>query len=76
MLCVTATGLEGTAWSCVRRGSGRSYRKVLPQRVKSMEWADQGSGHSLELPEPKGSSDAAVNLRVWVVLCGARDWTR
>ena len=42
-LCsVTATGPEGTAWSCVRGGAAGGEGKGLHQRVVGMERADQG----------------------------------
>lgn len=39
-----------------------------------LERAALGTGHGLELLEPKEHLDAAVTCRVWAVLCGARDW--
>ena len=46
----------------------------MRQRVVSMEQAAQGSGHSPKLLEFKECLDTTPRHRVWVVLCGARDW--
>jgi len=43
---VTATGPEGTAWSCVRGGAAGGEGQRLHQRAVGMERAAQGSGHS------------------------------
>ena len=47
----TATGPEGTAWSCARGGAAGGQGKGLRQRAAGMERAVQGSGHSPELLE-------------------------
>ena len=43
----TATGPEGTAWSCEGRAAG-GLGKAMPQRAVGMERAAQGSGHGPE----------------------------
>jgi len=75
LLCATATGPEGTAWSCVRAGAAGGQGKGLHQRAVGMEWAAQGSGHSPELLELKERLDSVLKHRVWLVLCRARSWT-
>ena len=42
---MTATGPEGTAWSCVRGGTGGGEGQVVHQRAVGTERAAQGSGH-------------------------------
>ena len=44
---MTATGPEGTAWSCVRGGAAGGVGQGLHQRVVGMERAAQGSGHGM-----------------------------
>ena len=44
---MTATGPEGTAWSCVRGGAAGGQGTVLPRRALGMEQPAQGSKHSL-----------------------------
>ena len=61
---MTATGPEGTAWSCVRGGAAGGEGKGLHQRVVGMERAAQGSGHSPELLELKECLDSALRHRV------------
>ena len=61
---MTATGPEGTAWSCVRGGAAGGEGQGLHQRAVGMERAAQGSGHSPELPEFKESLDNALRHRV------------
>jgi len=46
---VTATGPEGTAWSCVRGRAAGVQEKGLQQRVVGMEQAAQGRGDSTRL---------------------------
>jgi len=58
---VTATGPEGTAWSCVRGGQLGFRKRVLHQRAVGMERAAQGSGHG-----PKCWSSRSV----WTMLSG------
>jgi len=41
---VTATGPDGTAWSCVRGGAAGGEGKGLHQRAVGMEQPAQGSG--------------------------------
>ena len=48
---MTATGPEGTAWSCVRGRAAGGEGKGLHQRAVRMEQPAQGSGHGLKLPE-------------------------
>ena len=43
----TATGPEGTAWSCEGRAAG-GEGKAVPQRAVGMERAAHGSGHGPE----------------------------
>jgi len=44
---LTAKGLEGKTWSCVREGQVRYQKKVLHQRVVGhWKMVSQGSGHS------------------------------
>ena len=45
---MTATGPEGTAWSCVRGGAAGGQGVVLHQRAVGTEQPAQGSGHSPE----------------------------
>ena len=58
---MTATGPEGTAWSCVRGGAAGGVGQGLHQRVVGMERAAQGSGHSPELLELKECLDDALS---------------
>ena len=69
---MTATGPEGTAWSCVRGGAAGGEGRGLHQRAVGMERAAQGSGHG-----PKGRSSGSawtalsdIEFGFWVVLCG------
>jgi len=62
---VTATGPEGTAWSCVRGGAAGGQGKGLHQRALGMEHDAQGVWATL--------SDKGFEFRV--VLCGTRSWT-
>jgi len=55
LLCVTATGPEGTTWSCVRGGAGGGQGQVLHQSVGTVEQAPKGSGHGSKLPEFKSA---------------------
>jgi len=55
LLCVTATGPEGTAWSGVRGGAAGGEGQVLYQRMVGMEWAAQGGGHSPKCWSSRGS---------------------
>ena len=52
---MTATGPEGTAWSCVRGGAAGGQGKGLHQRVVGMERDAQGSGHSPSAGVPGAS---------------------
>ena len=45
---MTATGPEGTAWSCVRGGAAGGEGQGLHQRVVGIERAAQGCGHGPE----------------------------
>ena len=56
---MTATGPEGTAWSCVRGGAAGGEGKGLHQRVVGMEQPAQGSGHS---PECQSSGSIGISL--------------
>jgi len=74
---VTATGPEGTAWSCVRGGAAGGEGQGLHQRVVGLERAAQGSGHG---PKCRGSRSVRTMLSdtgfgFWQVLCGDRGWT-
>ena len=48
---MTATGPEGTAWSCVRGGAAGGQGQGLLQRAVGMEQNAQGCGHGPEQPE-------------------------
>ena len=61
---MTATGPEGTAWSCVRGGAAGGEGKGLRQRAGGMEQAAQGSGYSPKLMEFKGCLDTALRYGV------------
>ena len=65
---MTATGPEGTAWSCVRGGAAGGEGKALHQRAVGMEQPAQGSGHSLECRSSGSSgiplSDIGFGFRV------------
>ena len=63
-LSVTATGPEGTAWSCVRGGAAGRQETVLPQRAVGMEQAARGSGHSSKLLEYKKHLVSTLRRRV------------
>ena len=58
----TATGPEGTAWSCVRGGAAGGQGKGLHQRIVDMERAAQG--HHSKLSEFKKRLDSALRHRV------------
>ena len=72
---MTATGPEGTAWSCVRGGAGGGEGQVVHQRAVGTERAAQGSGHG-----PSAGVQGAFGQRsdtgfeFGVVLCGAGSW--
>jgi len=53
---VTATGPEGTAWSCVGGGAAGGEGKGLHLRAVGMEQPAQGSGHGPKLPELRKQS--------------------
>jgi len=74
---VAGTGPEGTAWSCVRGGSGWGLGSgSSPESVQSLEQAAQDSGHSPELPEFRECLENALRYRGWSsVLCGAKSWS-
>jgi len=57
---VTATGPEGTAWSCVRGGAAGGEGKGLRQRVVDMEQPAQGSGHGPEQLELREGLENAL----------------
>jgi len=75
---VTATGPEGTAWSCVRGGAVGVRDRVCTRG----RWAWNG------LPSAVGTAPSAgvqgafqttlsdIGFEFWVVLCAARGWTR
>ena len=77
LLCVTATGPEGTAWSCVRGGAAGGWGKG----AVGMERAAQGSGHGPKCRSSRrvwtGLLDRLLHIHsdLWVVLCKARGWT-
>ena len=57
--CLSAqpvTGPEGTAWSCVRAGSGRMLEKGS---------SPEGGGHGFGLLEVKEHLNNALRCRVW-----------
>ena len=60
---MTATGPEGTAWSCVRGGAAGGWGKG----TVGMERAAQDSGHSRELREFKERLDTTLRHRVWIL---------
>ena len=64
---MTATGPEGTAWSCVRGGAAGGEGQGVPQRAVGMEQPAQGSGHSPELLEFKECLDNTLRHRVWIL---------
>ena len=61
---MTATGPEGTAWSCVGGGGLGIRKRFVTNRVVGTEQADQGSGHGPELPEFKVHLDGILRHRV------------
>ena len=61
---MTATGPEGTAWSCVRGGAAGGEGQVLHQRAVGMERAAQGSGCSTELLEFEKHLNNSLRHRV------------
>ena len=63
---VTATGPEGTAWSCIRGASGEHEEKALHHRVVGMEHAPQVSGHGPELLELREGIGSILRQRDWV----------
>ena len=71
---MTATGPEGTAWSCVRGGAAGGQGNGLRQRAVSMERAAQSSGHSPEMPELRGHLDTALRHRVCI--SGGAGWSQ
>ena len=50
---MTATGPEGTAWSCVKGGADGGEGRGLHQRAVGVEQPAQGGGHGPELQEFK-----------------------
>ena len=56
---MTATGPEGTAWSCARGGAAGGEGQGLHQRAVAMERAAQGCGHG---PECSSSRDTGTPL--------------
>lgn len=67
---MTATGPEGTAWSCVRGGAAGGEGKGLHQRAVGMEQPAQGSGHGPHC-QSSGSVWTAlsdIGIGFWVVL--------
>ena len=75
---MTATGPEGTAWSCVRGGAAGDEGKGLHQRVVGMEQPAQGSGHGPKCRISRGAGTPLSDMGSYfgVVLCGARGWTQ
>jgi len=63
---VTATGPEGTAWSCVRGGAAGGEGKGLRERAVGMEQPAQGSGHGLKLLELRERLDSALRYWYWI----------
>jgi len=73
---VTATGPEGTAWSCDRGGAAGGEGKGLHQRAGDMERAAQGCGHG---PQCRSSWSiwillSDIGFGFWVMLHRARSW--
>jgi len=66
---VTATGPEGTAWSCVRGGAAGGQGQGVHQRAVSMERAAQRGGHSPELLEYKERLDSTLRHRLGFGWC-------
>lgn len=76
---MTATGSERTAGSCVRRGLGWVLGTGSSQKGgQALEQAHHGNGHGPVMLEFMKCSDKSVRHKVsfWLVLRGARDWTR
>ena len=61
---MTATGPEGTAWSCVRGGAAGGEGQGLRQRAVGMEQNARGSGYGTELLEFKKCLDNALRYMV------------
>ena len=61
---MTATGPEGTAWSCATGAAAGGWGQGLHQRAVGMERPAQGSGHSLKLPEFKERFDDTLRHMV------------
>jgi len=64
---VTATGPEGTAWSCVRGGAAGGEGKGLHQREVGMQQPAQGSAHGPKLLEFRERLDSSLTHRDWML---------
>ena len=74
LLSVTATGPEGTAWSCARGGTAEGEGKGLHQRAVGMERPAQGSGHGPQCQSSGSVWRALSTLRVWIL--GGAVWSQ
>ena len=81
LLSVSATGPEGTAWSCVGAGGRLGVRDRVCTRgqwvwsglpravVVALSWLSCWSSRSV------WTIPSDIEFGFWVVLCGARNWT-
>ena len=73
---MTATGPEGTAWSCVRGGAAGGQGVVLCQRVVGMELPRAvGTALSAGVEGVLGQQSQIEGLD-FGVLCGAKSWNQ